>query len=658
MQIDGELIRQARSLFEKGDFAGAEKAYRDLTEQLPEEKRIDATLIIGACQQAQGRHDDALATIEQAVARDDSRAESWFQLGRARRQAGDEKGATEALDKAILLNPNHALARVELGHQAVAAGAGERAEAHYRTALRAQVDCVPALVGLSERLLDAGQVDQAYELATQAVQMRPNSIEAQLAAARVFKQRGHPDFAERCLNNALAAAPDNGEIHRAMARLLLERGRPEECLAAAAEARRCGAVDHRLALLEIQALRQLGYLPEARRRLEALSRHQLLDSASLLVLAELRLTDGDAAAARELLEQIEADWPEAANLVRAHLAEMEGSRGRAAELAARLHDDSNSRLRRQSRLLSARLALADERPDACIDALHPLAAEGDSDPHLRWLLARALDQTGQYAEASEHLVGAGWRSPNLLHAAEEKLPEGFHEALATFQATGWPAQPPDDERAQPVFVLGWPGSGRDQLLAALAERDEVTVLDREGALQRREALGLPAWPADLSDIDEGQVRLGRKRYLRRANRHVNHKLERVLEPMWLSVSALPAIARYFPGSTVVLADADERDLELDWRLAGFRNIADLRALWQREQNVLENLLQYLPLEFLVFSRADLERDTSEVAAELAGLFKLADRAALAKAITRRLGELRPTGHWRHYGDLFAGGAGG
>jgi Tfp pilus assembly protein PilF len=650
MQTDGELIRQARRLFESGDFAGAEQAYRGLVGQLPEDKRIDVTLIIGACQQAQGRQDDALETLKQAVAADDSRAESWFQLGRARRQAGDEKGATEALDKAILLDPNHALARVELGHQALAAGDGERAESHYRTALRAHPDCVPALVGLSERLLEAGQVDRAYELSTRAVQMRPNSIEAQLAAARVFKRRGHPDFAERCLNNALAAAPNNGEIHRAMGQLLLERGRPDEALAAAAEARRCGATDHRLALLEIHALRQLGYLPEARRRLEALSRHQLLDAASLLMLAELRLADGEAEGAAELLEQIEADWPQAAQLVRAMLAELEGDRARAAELAAGLHDDDSPRLKRQSRLLSARLALADDRPEACIDALGPLAAEGDDDPYLRWMLARALDQAEQHAEAAEHLRRSGWRSPALLQAAEEEFPEDLYEAIAALDGgDDWPSQPPADERAQPVFILGWPGSGRDQLLAALAEHEGTSVLGREDARQRREALGLPAWPEDLSAADEGQVRLARKRYLRQADR----KAERVLEPMWLPMAALPAIARYFPGSAVVLADADLRDLELDWRLSGYRGIEDLRALWQREQDVLETLLERLPLEFLVFSRSDLERDTGEVAAELARVLDLEDRAALAESIGRRLAALKPTGHWRHYGDLFA-----
>lgn len=649
MQTDGKLIRQARGLFEKGDFAGAEQAYRELAGQLPDDKRIDVMLIIGACQQAQGRDDEALETLQQAVDRDDSRAESWFQLGRARRQAGDGKGATEALGKAIVLDPNHALARVELGHQALAAGDGERAQAHYRTALRAQPDCVPAMVGLSEQLLDAGDVDQAYELSTRAVQLRPGSIEAQMAAARVFMRRGHPDFAERCLNNALSAAPNNAELHRAMAQLLLQRGRAEESLAAAAEARRCGASDHRLALLEIQGLRHLGHLPEARRRLEALSRHQLLNAASLLMLAELRLSDGDAQGAKELIEQIDGEWPEAGQLIRAQLAEIEGERARAAELAAALHDDGSARIRRQSRLLSARLAMAGDQPQPCIEALQPLAAEGDDDPFVHWMLAKALDRAGRHEEAAGHLPRTGWRMPPLLQAAAAQMPDELYEALAAFKPDGWPSQAPDDGRAQPVFILGWPGSGRDQLLAALAEQWGTRVLDREGAAQRREILGLPAWPEDLAALDDGRVRLARKRYLRQAAGEGSQ----VLEPMWLPLAALPAIARLFPGATVVLADADPRDLELDWRLAGYRGINDLRALCEREQNLLETLLASLPLDFMVFSRGDLERDSSDVAADLARVMGLEDASALAEAIDRQFRALPETGHWRHYGELFA-----
>lgn len=650
MQTDGELIRQARGLFESGDYAGAEKAYRELVDELPEEKRVDLELIIGACQQAQGRHEEAMKTIRGAVELDDARAESWFQLARARGQVGDDKGATEALQQAIVLDPNHALARVERGRQCLAKGDGDSAEAHFRTALRADPNCVPALVGLAERRLEEGQLDKAQELAAKAVQEQPRSVPAQIVMARVFRHRGHPDFAERCLANALAAAPDSPDLHAAMAQLMFERERLDDCLAAVARAKHHGAVDGRLLNLEFKSLRRLGLTVEARQLLESVARAQSLDPVGLLMLAELRLETGDAAGARELLEGLDEDWPEAGQLIRAQLAAGEGDRECAAELAAGLHDEADSHLRQQSRLLSARLALADDDPAACIEVLEPLAADADAEPRVHWMLARAFDGAGRFVDAIGHLPHTGWYLPPVLRSRHEEMPEALYRALGSLQAVDWEAQAPDDGRPLPVFVFGWPGSGREALLAALSEGGDLPTLSRANGDRRRDALGLPAWPERLDEADDAQRRLVRRRYFRDVDSSSAH----VVEPMWLPVAALPAIARYFPGSTVVVADAERRDLELAWRLAGFRGIDTLSALWQLEQVALERLLEILPLDFVVLSRSDLERNPGEVASELGERLGLGRTAAVTAVLQDHLESQRPTGHWRQYTELFEG----
>jgi Tfp pilus assembly protein PilF len=657
MQTDGDMIRQARGLFEAGDYAGAERAYRELVGELPEDKRIDLELIIAVCQQAQGRDREALETLQAAIDKDDSRAESWFQLARARRQTGDEEGASEALQQAILLDPNHAMARVERARQCLASGDEKSAHDHFRTALRADPNCVPALVHLAEREFDEGRLDKAQELAAQAVQFRPQSVDAQLMMARIFRRRGHPDFAERCLDNALEVVPDSAELHAARAQLLFERGRSRETLSALGRARELGSADGRLARLEYRCLLQLGQLAAARRVLEKLAEAGHLDAPGTLSLAELRLADGDVGGARALVEALEAAWPEAARLVEAQLAEREGDSARAADLAARLHDESDAHLRSQARLLTARLALRDDDAEACVAALQPLTEQARADgaaadPRVHWMLAGALDRLGRFEAAAEHLPQAGWFLPPLLAAPEREMSESLYRALAAVDTDSWATEAADDDRAEPMFILGWPGSGRDSLLAALAESGAVLTLDRRSAPRRREALGLPAGPEDLAALDETQRRLVRRRYLREAGTIA----ARVIEPMWLPVTALPLIARVFPGSTVIIADAELRDLELEWRLAGYRGIETLRTLWQREQALLESLLESLPLDFVVLSRGDLESDAAEVAAQLADPLGLdsGDVPALAEFLAPRLSSLRPCGHWKHYGKLFEG----
>lgn len=645
------MIRQARSLFEQGDYAGAEKAYRGLIDRLPENKRIDLELIIAACQQGQGRADEATATLQRTVEMDDSRAESWFQLGRARRQAGDEKGAAEALQRAIVLDPNHALARVERGRQCLAAGDGDGADAHFRTALRADPNCVPALVGQAERQFEAGRLDKAQELAARAVQYQPRNVPAQIVMARIFRHRGHPDFAERCLNNALQVVPDSAELHAAKAQLLFERGRLEECLEAIGLAGNLGGADARLFRLEFQCLRRLGRLVEARRLLEALASSQPLGPDDNLALAELRLETGDPAAAGALLDDLEQARPSAAQWLRARLAMREGDRGRAAELARALHDEEDEYVRTQARLQTARLALTDDDASACIEVLEPLLASEEAvEPKVHWMLARALDRAGRHEEASRHLSHTGWFVPPILRERDRETPEALYRALDSLDTEGWETRAPADERPRPVFVLGWPGGGREALVAALAEASGMPELAQAGGERRRQALSLPAWPERLAAADDAERRLARRRYLREAGRGA----ELVLETMWLPVAALPAIARYLPGSVVILADAELRDLELEWRLAGFRSIDLLREMWQREQAALEKLMDCLPLEFQVFSRSDLENDPDGVASQLAESLGVTDAAALSSAIERHLDALRPSGHWKHYKALFEG----
>lgn len=650
MQTDAELIRQARGLFEKGDFAGAEKAYRGLLEVLPEAKHVELELIIGACLQAQGRQDDALETIKRAVEMDTTRAESWFQLGRTQRQRGDEKQATWALQKAITLDPNHALARVERGRQCLAAGDAEGADQHFRTALRADPNCVPALVAQAERHFEAGRLDKAQEMAAQAVQFQPGSVPAQVLMARIFRHRGHPDFAERCLDNALGIVPESGDLHAAKAQLLFEHGRLEECLDAIGRAGRLGAYDGRLFRLEFQSVQRLGRSTDARYMLEKLARSQPLDAADTLALAELRLETGDSAAATELLDQLDGSWPAAGQLIRARLAERDGDLDRASELAAALHDDEDAHVRNQARLASARLALSNDDAEGCIAALEPMAMSGTAEPKVHWMLARAFDKLGRYEEAGKHLPDAGFFLPGIIRERDREMPEALYRAVEALDTAGWESEAPGDGRPRPVFVLGWPGSGRENLVNALAECGQLTLLGPESGQRRREALGFPARLEPLAKADEAQRRLVRKRYLREAGSDTSL----ALETMWLPAAALPALARYLPGSTVILADAELRDLELEWRLAGFDGIEMLRSLWQREQAALETLMARLPLDFELVSRGDLEKDPAGVAAQLGECLGLANVKGLASALERSVRVMRPSGHWKHYRQLFEG----
>lgn len=639
MQTDGQLIQQARRAFEQGDLAVAERNYRALAESHPEQPEVH--IMLGACLQARGDAHAAIDAMERAVDLDGSRGEHWFQLGRICRLNGQVERAEKALNQATRLQPNHALAWTELGMLARDGGDRASAERSFRTALRAQPDCVPALASLAGVLLEAGDTAQAHEQASRAVRLRPTDTLAQLVMARVFQEQGHADFAERCLRNALQRVPAHPGLNRALAELLLSRGQVEESLQFA---RAAATTDRSSALLEVRAQRQLGQITEARRRLEALAEQHVLDAWPMLLLAELRLADDDLDAARLLLPGLEQDWTEAAGLVRALLAEAEDDANGAADLAAALHHSDDAYLQRQARLLSGRLAAARGDADACRQVLEPLL-DGDGDhAYVHWLLATTLDRCGDYAAAASHLAQAAWRKPALLQQREKRFPPGLAARLEALDGSNWNGHPVADDRPDCVFVLGWPGSGREAMLSALTRAGAMQALDVRGGERRMRALDLPARPEVLEGLEQGAIRLVRRRYFRGEAVDAG----RVLEPVWFSALDLPALARFFPGSIVIVADADLRDLETDWRLQGFGEIDRLSLLFRQDRTLLTHLAEHLPLQFVKVGRGELKDAPESVARRLCDLLGLDDHLSLARALSEQASELRPEGHWRHY----------
>lgn len=645
MQTDADLIATARRLFEARDIERAEAAYREAADADPD--RIELRIMIAACRDLQGDAEGAMALLEDATRRWPYDPEPWFHLGRIHHAAGRRPEAKEALGRAKTLDPNHAHVRVESGRLQLEEDDVAGAEQAFRAALRADPDCVPALSMLAGLLLDRGQLDEAGKLASRAVRRKPEDVNAQLVMSRVFRQQGHLDFAERCLRNGLEVAPDSGVLLATLAALLQERGRDEAAREFLERARENGYDEHRLALAEAASLHQAGRTPEARARLERMAERDRLDARGRLLLAELRLGAGDVAGCRELLPELSGQWSEAAALVEALIAEHQGAPEDAAYRARALHDAEHGHVRRQARLLSARAAAAAGDVATCREALEPLMRAGDSDPTLAWLMADCLDRAGEYAEAADHLGRAAVRSSTMFAAAEPMLSDEIRDGLSRLDTTAWPDSPIGDGRPNPVFVLGWPGAGREALIAALDAHPDAAVMDPNRIGRRAEILDWPSRPDWLESLDESRIRLIRKRFFRAAGTRSPHPVE----PMWLLATALPTLARVFPAARVIAVEADERDLVLAWRFLGHDRIEAMRAAWRRDRDLFDQLREQLPLAWIAIERGVLIDDPVAAVSGLYARLGLAEAPVPVDLLAAKLRGLRSDGHWRHYAEL-------
>lgn len=648
MQTDQQLIAGAGKRLEAGDFAGAEKLCRDSLSRQGEDAQ--ALMILGLSRFMQGDREEAIARLRRATELDESSDQAWFHLGRVLLAGGDHDAAEQALGQCLSRNPNHPLARVESGRAAQMRGDVESARAAFRTALRADENCVPAMAALASLLLDEGDDQGAYRQAAAAVKLAPDNVAAQLVMSQVFRRQGHIDFAEQCLQNVLEKVPDDPRLHMALAELLQSAGRDREAVTHLNNARRAGYDGDEVDLMMARSLSRSGQPGPARRVLEEVGNRRELTAGELQLLSELRLAGGDHGGVRELLEELERSHRSGGQLIRALLAEAEGRPEEAAGLARDLHEVEDSRIQRQARMLSARIGLANGDTAAAASVLQPLESYAERDSVVACMLANIHDQEGDYPKASRFLPHAGWREASI--GGESAMGE-LHDELLAARSLPWEEETIDDGRPEPVFVLGWPGSGRTALLTALGSHPDIGMMSASESARRYRALE-PFGPlANLASLDSARVRLIRRRYFRAAEANG----DQLVEPQWFGAAGLPALARFFPGARVIVPAADVRDLEVSWRFTGYRRIGQLLEQWRRDHALLDHLRTFLPLRFIDAQRSELISDPVGVFGRILNELGLSAADEPIAVIDREMNHQYPVGHWRHYAAVLASAEG-
>lgn len=673
MSTPENLMADIRRLLQEGRYADAASACREALAEAPDSP--DLRMLMGLCEEAAGQLDKGRAWMEKALEKDPGHTAAGFHHGRLLLIEGKDEAARDAFERCIATDPNHAAARTLLARIEQRAGRTEQAIEGLRTALRADEAHAPAHAALAMLLLRGGQLEEAHGHAARAVQLRPEDALSQITMAQIFQAQGHHDFAEQCLRNALDKAPDHPQLRDALAQF--------------SRVRQAGgdADDEEGLVARMRAHYRSGQLRPAAELAQALQFRLAADQPALLEVAEVLMDAGAVEASEELLNRADQSL-QRLPLSRARLLAVRGEIDPAVKALGALFDHASSELSHDARRLAADLHLRQGRLDEALAVLEPLLTRSDLPPAtarmiaqlehaggetanarkvLDALLARAglhdaelavthnlmgriLDESGAFEAAGRHLAQGGWRAPFMLAELEQVSPPALVAAWSAPDAWSGPATPPDDGRRSPLFVAGWPGSGREALLPALLSAGQFALLPGNELDRRRELLGLPATPDALRHLSDSALRLTRKRYLRGAGEAPNGPLE----PGLPEVTALPVLARFFPGARVIWLVGTEPALKLHWRLAGCREIEKMAERWRQEQELYAQLRSILPLEFIeIDCEADLLAEPQTCAKTLAQRLEIDNVAALVEALTQSLRQAayRPAGHWRHYPSL-------
>jgi tetratricopeptide (TPR) repeat protein len=673
MSTPEKLMTDIRSMLQEGRYADAAAACREALGEAPDNP--DLRMLMGLCDEAAGRPDSARAWMGKALDKNADHPAARYHLGRLLLAAGQDDDARQVLEECVARDPNHAAARTLIARLDHRTGKIDEAVEGLRTALRADEDHAPAYAGLAILLLQQGNVEEAHKHASQAVRLRPADAYSQITMAQVFQAQGHMDFAEQCLRNAIEQQPNHPQLRAALEQIQRVR-QPGGDEANTPEALIARMRDHY----------RVGRVTPAAEIALALQHRIDSDAPELLEVAEVLMDAGQIEASTEMLQRANAGLPRL-GLSQARLSAVQGDMEAAFAQLRKLFDSETFRLRHDARRLAADLYLRKNQLADALNTLQPLAEESDLPPatvrmlaqlyHVSGdtaaarkllenllagdkvieaeravshnLLGRILDESGAFEAAARHLSEGGWRAPFMVGELERVSPDGIRQAC---EALGeWPhsTQAVDDGRPAPVFVTGWPGSGREALLPALANVPGVRVLVPEELTRRRDLLGLPVSPDALSALTDSDLRKVRKRYLQGA---VDDQAL-PLEPGLPEATAWPAVARYFPGARIIRLKAQKPALRLHWRLAGCRELDRMSEVWESEEKLHDQLQSHLPLKVLEVETDVLIDDPGQAAVALAEFLDLENSENLATALSQALKQAgyRKAGHWRHYSEM-------
>ena len=198
----------------------------------------DVYTILGISQGVQGRHPQAVKSLEQAIALQPGSFDAQFYLGRERYALNDAAGAAQALQAAIALHPDDAEARFLLGTALESSGDKDSAMAQYRELVRLRPDDPRGHIGLGSILLRYGNSEAALAELSKARQLDPNNFETAMNIGKVLARQGNLDESIRYLSEASHEAPASPEAHYQLALSLKRAGRSAEAAREFAEVER------------------------------------------------------------------------------------------------------------------------------------------------------------------------------------------------------------------------------------------------------------------------------------------------------------------------------------------------------------------------------------------------------------------------------------
>jgi protein O-GlcNAc transferase len=186
--------------------------------------------LLGVLWQQRGRLDAAIASYQQALARDPGYAAAHYNLGNAYRATEEIGAAAECFRRAVDSDSEHAPALAALGQVLQRLGRAEDAIPFLKRALVLLPDDADLFCDLGDTLQALGQLAGASAAYQQSLQLDPKLTRAWYSAGCAETSRREYAAAMACFRRALAIQPDWPEAQHNLGQVLFKLGQVDEAL--------------------------------------------------------------------------------------------------------------------------------------------------------------------------------------------------------------------------------------------------------------------------------------------------------------------------------------------------------------------------------------------------------------------------------------------
>jgi len=206
-----QRYEQARAWHASGQFAAAERAYREVLSHVPGEAAVlrDLAWALFAQDQVQAAADQIRAAVELAPAQ----AEFHCDLGTMLARLKQTEPAIAAFEQSLKLAPNNLAAHFNLGNAYFRLGQTANAIASFRRATELDPQDADSRLNLGIALKDAGQLAEARNQLNESLRLRPRQSAAWIQFGSIASMEGEFPQAIDCFGQAAAQAPADAAPH-------------------------------------------------------------------------------------------------------------------------------------------------------------------------------------------------------------------------------------------------------------------------------------------------------------------------------------------------------------------------------------------------------------------------------------------------------------